>query len=214
MKKHNATAYDRKQANNIRYSKSCKNCPYIEVDCVSTEEEIYRWRCSNGDYVDLHSWEKPYPHDFGYNGDCGRMRERISRGKRIDNGEWVYWDRYGRITDINGEPTKTEIDIPTLLPYPTYVSDLPIINDETVGDYTGLTDKNGKRIFEGDIMSGGDDVYKVMFDEGVFRIENSNYTTGLYVAIHIDKIDEVIGNVYDNFELLGVIECGGLVDFR
>lgn len=37
------------------------------------------------------------------------MRERISRGKRIDNGKWVYWDRYGRITDINGEP----ITIPT-----------------------------------------------------------------------------------------------------
>lgn len=130
------------------------------------------------------------------------MRDRISRGKRIDNGEWVYWDRYGRITDINGEPTKIEIDIPTLLPYPTYISDLPIIRDETVGDYTGLTDKNGKRIFEGDIMSGRGNTYKVIFDEGVFRIENSNYTTGVYVAIHIEKIDEVIGTIYDNPELL------------
>lgn len=130
------------------------------------------------------------------------MREIVFRGKRFDNGEWVYWDRYGRITDINGEPTKTEIDIPTLLPYPTYISDLPIINDETVGEYTGLTDKNGKRIFEGDILSDGDDTYKVMFDEGVFRIENSHYTTGVYVAIYIEKIDEVIGNVYDNPELL------------
>ena len=130
------------------------------------------------------------------------MRDRISRGKRIDNGEWVYWNRYGRITDINGEPTKTEIDIPTLLPYPTYISDLPIINDETVGDYTGLTDKNGKRIFEGDIISGRGDTYKVVFDRGVFRTENSRYTTRLYVAIHVEKIDEVIGNVYDNFELL------------
>ena len=130
------------------------------------------------------------------------MRDRISRGKRIDNGEWIYWNRYGRITDINGEPTKTEIDIPTLLPYPTYISDLPIINDETVGDYTGLTDKNGKRIFEGDIISGRGDTYKVVFDRGVFRTENSRYTTRLYVAIHMEKIDEVIGNVYDNFELL------------
>lgn len=130
------------------------------------------------------------------------MRERISRGKRLDNGEWVYWDRYGRITDINGEPTKTEIDIPTLLPYPTYISDLPIINDETVGDYTGLTDKNGKRIFEGDIISGRGDTYKVMFNKGVFWIKNSHYITRLYVAIHIEKIDEVIGTIYDNPELL------------
>lgn len=130
------------------------------------------------------------------------MRERISRGKRFDNGEWVYWDRYGRITDINGEPTKTEIDMPTLLRYPIYISDLPIIEDDTVGDYTGLTDKNGKRIFEGDIISGRGDTYKVVFDRGVFRIENSRYTTRLYVAIYIEKIDEVIGNVYDNPELL------------
>lgn len=130
------------------------------------------------------------------------MRERISRGKRFDNGEWVYWDRYGRLTDINGEPTKVEIDILPLCPYPTYISDLPIIRDETVGDYTGLTDKNGKRIFEGDIMSGRGNTYKVIFDEGVFRIENSQYTTGLYVAIHMEKIDEVIGDVYNNPELL------------
>lgn len=135
------------------------------------------------------------------------MKERISRGKRFDNGEWIYWDRYGRITDINGEPTKTEVDLPTLLPYPTYISNLPIINDETVGEYTGLTDKNGKRIFEGDIISGRGDTYKVIFEDGIFLIVNSHYTTGLYVAIHMEKIDEVIGNIHDNPELLekGVI---------
>lgn len=130
------------------------------------------------------------------------MRETLFRGKRFDNDEWIYWDKYGRITDINGEPTKTEIDMPTLLRYPIYISDLPIINDGTVGEYTGLTDKNGKKIFEGDIMSGRGDTYKVMFNKGVFWIKNSHYITRLYVAIHIEKIDEVIGNVYDNFELL------------
>ena len=130
------------------------------------------------------------------------MRETLFRGKRFDNDEWIYWDKYGRITDINGEPTKTEIDMPTLLRYPIYISDLPIIRDETVGEYTGLTDKNGKRIFEGDIMSGRGNTYKVMFNKGVFWIKNSHYITRLYVAIHIEKIDEVIGTIYDNPELL------------
>ena len=130
------------------------------------------------------------------------MKETLFRGKQFGSGEWIYWDKYGRITDINGEPTKTEIDMPTLLRYPIYISDLPIINDGTVGEYTGLTDKNGKKIFEGDIMSGRGDTYKVMFNKGVFWIKNSHYITRLYVAIHIEKIDEVIGTVYDNPELL------------
>ena len=130
------------------------------------------------------------------------MRETLFRGKRFGDDEWIYWDKYGRITDINEKKKKTEIDMPTLLRYPIYISDLPIIRDETVGEYTGLTDKNGKRIFEGDIMSGRGNTYKVMFNKGVFWIKNSHYITRLYVAIHIEKIDEVIGNVYDNFELL------------
>lgn len=38
------------------------------------------------------------------------MREILFRGKLYYNGEWVYWDIYGRLTDINGEPTKVEIN--------------------------------------------------------------------------------------------------------
>lgn len=146
------------------------------------------------------------------------MRERLSRGKRIDNGEWVYWDRYGRITDINGDPTKTEIDIPTLLPYPTYIADLPIINDETVGDYTGLTDKKSKKIFEGDIVElyDGETVWRAVVE---FGNPNGNYSWGWQlnplgeVDINTDILCwvemeeagaycEVIGTIYDNPELL------------
>ena len=83
MKKHNATTHDTNKADNIRYSKSCKNCPYIKVDCVNTEEEIYRWECLNGVYVDLHSWEKPYPHDFRYNGDCGIIIAQSEEGREM-----------------------------------------------------------------------------------------------------------------------------------
>lgn len=140
------------------------------------------------------------------------MRERISRGKRIDNGEWVYWDRYGRITDINGEPTKTETDIPTLLPYPTYIADLPIINDETVGDYTGLTDENGKKIFEGDIVADTYDWKGLVgfftedigscgccvpqFDGSGFKAKHKNSDSGVDM-----RSCTIVGNIFDNPEM-------------
>lgn len=49
----------------ISYAKSCKSCcPYLDVLPVSRADEIYRWTCPNGNYVDLHAEEKPYPYDF------------------------------------------------------------------------------------------------------------------------------------------------------
>lgn len=126
------------------------------------------------------------------------MREILFRGKIVENGEWAYGAYYGlcRITNKAGDFGYAHLMRQS--------NDEPLyrVDPETVGQYTGLTDKNGKRIFEGDILSDGGDTYKVMFEEGVFQIENSHYTTGLYVAVHIDKIDEVIGNIYDNPELL------------
>lgn len=138
------------------------------------------------------------------------MREILFRGKRVDNGEWIYWDRYGRITDINGKPTKTKIDIPTLYPYRTYIADLPIINDETVGDYTGLTDKNGKRIFEGDICGCfcNTQIFDVKYCEercGYF-FDDCVISGGCEPAPeclgNLRNTIEVIGTIYDNPELL------------
>lgn len=81
---------------------------------------------------------------------------------------------------------------------------------ETVGQYTGLTDKNGKRIFEGDIVyckSRLDNaIMVVIFECGQFRmVLSENYrsyqtNSGFYDINCFDK--EVIGNIHDNPELL------------
>lgn len=135
------------------------------------------------------------------------MRERISRGKRFDNGEWVYWDRFGRLTDINGEPIRVEINTSALRPYAFYVNELPIIREETVGEYTGLTDKNVKKIFEGDIVSSNKRKTwigrgKVWFGNGAFWCGEREWAKLLRMVCLEDEQAVVIGNIHDNPELL------------
>lgn len=124
------------------------------------------------------------------------MREILFRGKRTDNGEWVqgYPCRYGWI----GKEKDYII--------PDYASALYTaeIDPETVGQYTGLTDVNGNKIFEGDIVWNDYEEERgiVQWDNDMakFIITFSTFTVD-FGSIYGDEL-EIIGNIHDNPELL------------
>ena len=137
------------------------------------------------------------------------MREVLFRGKEVADGKWI--EGFYSAEEYN--PYSGEVEhIPRIQIIGKCVS-LGVI-PETVGQYTGLTDKNGVRIFEGDIVRyaerrlGGEDVsvaFPVTFDEGGFCAHhyflNNWLRNGLGGNTKLEDI-EVIGNIHDNPELL------------
>ena len=126
------------------------------------------------------------------------MREVLFRGKRTDNGKWVKGYLY--ITHIGSHEIGSydaEINIERLT--------FDVI-PETVGQYTGLTDKNGVRIFEGDIVSlvkHDSLIYKVVYVPCRYELVNSKGVNCFVLDIYKSENIEVIGNIHDNPELLG-----------
>ena len=122
------------------------------------------------------------------------MREILFRGKQVDNGEWVEgW--LCSSTFLNN--TITTI----LVPCEIFGFDMVAVDPKTVGQFTGLTDKNGKKIFEGDIVKDVDtDInYQVIYEKNSFiRVDNQRF---FYWNFDLTCL-EVIGNIHDNPELL------------
>ena len=143
------------------------------------------------------------------------MREILFRGKNVGNGKWVYGslieDCYivGDVVDWNEEYFNAEW--------------WAMVDPETVGQYTGLTDKNGTKIFEGDIVKSDDGThavygiikfgkikthYAIEGGHQGFYIKWQNYGENKWgdwwredVYVFIEEI-EVICNIHDNPELL------------
>lgn len=146
------------------------------------------------------------------------MREILFRGKRKDNGEWV--EGYlGQDTIIgNG---KTWLGY-VIKPIPKKLWDFGWfeIDPATIGQYTGLTDKNGKRIFEGDVYQYFDDEIQVvewsedfsrimLHSHGEHEVKNGRKMIKVKHDGWCDLDDypleemEYLGNVHDNPELIG-----------
>lgn len=143
------------------------------------------------------------------------MREILFRAKRKDNGEWIesltlfQLDKYlYMFQTAQGEITyDLQHNITAILggKKPFFVEVIP----ETVGRFTGLTDRNGTKIFEGDIVkmnSGKRYIGIVEYWEDSFRVASHKIKYFDFVSMAADGFGEVIGNVHDNPELLEVNE--------
>ena len=127
------------------------------------------------------------------------MREILFRGRRVDNGLWVHGTLFS-ISDAHN---------PFIMLENQHGFSEQVFR-ETVGQYTGLKDCKGVRIFEGDIVSCADvsdDDYigKVVFDCEAWFIVGENYGDSLYMANRIHRLC-VIGDVFNNPELIGLEE--------
>ena len=117
------------------------------------------------------------------------MREIIFRGKDV-YGNWLYGDLINLTDEI-----KQICDHRNL-------AHAHGVNPETVGQYTGMTDRSGKKIFEGDIVKwDGDEISQIRYCVGVYRLCNAIGYYGVSLHNHYSYV-EVIGNIHDNPELL------------
>lgn len=125
-------------------------------------------------------------------------REIKFRGKSVDNGEWVYGDL---MYNAHCNERASILYVPRVIDFPGQICNVPIIKD-TICQFTGLHDNDGKDIYEGDIVS-------ILYWKGVV-VYNNEYAS-FNVRCVRSNIDiknlfvyggKIIGNIHDNPELL------------
>ena len=136
------------------------------------------------------------------------MREIRFRGKRVSDGKWVYGyylasDDKHYIIDCCGVTSTAIALADNIASFPGYHEVIP----ETVGQYTGLKDKNDKEIYEGDILHYEDAPFDNQKNHVVKCFPGHFVCCGIMGQAGIDDTAcypeaEIIGNIHDNSELL------------
>ena len=118
------------------------------------------------------------------------MNRKIKFRMKDKQGEWQYVEMTCSIIEALKDPV-----IPGGID----------IDENTIGQYTGIDDKNGKEIYEGDIVRKFNGIIgKVIYEHSEFIIDVTNNKKLDYGRLDlIENFVEVIGNIYDNPDLLG-----------
>lgn len=150
------------------------------------------------------------------------MRDILFRAKRLDNGEWAYSKTIAANTPLDGSGDRWFIGAGQ--PADQYIHKngnmiavetkgeclFYAISAETIGQFTGMVDKNDKKIFEGDIIRSSDpEMPESTFDCGIGQVEFYGglwyVSGGLHNGLNdlwLSRDIEVIGNIHDTPELL------------
>lgn len=149
-------------------------------------------------------------------------REIKFRGRDI-HGVWHYGYLFQGETEDNGKYSvilkqkryQCDDNLTEDCPFAFYKDEIFVVDPKTVGQFTGLYDKKGKEIYEGDILfcvgkrydNKGEKYYReVKFKDGFFGMMVKEYNILSLLQLHFDYdkkiLCEVIGNIYDNPELL------------
>lgn len=140
------------------------------------------------------------------------MREIKFRGKRLDNGEWVHGD----LLHIDGscliyfgskdQTSELEIDRNYVIAVEIFRDEIAVVDPSTIGQYTGLKDKNGREIYEGDIIGGSNgsiNGWEWPFKSEIkWNDEECGFNTPNWGYMDSTHYYNVLGNIHDNPELL------------